>query len=357
MKNKMLLSRFGAATLIAAFGLVACGDDSSSGPIVSNEINTSETTPASSETIHSSDSKTTSSESTQPASSGNEQPASSGTVNENSSSAGVQCDALAPECGYTLEELCAMGHTSYCTGSSSSTANSSSSRSKEQCVPMPHLGDAEGIAYQIPICTPEQEGTTQPDCETDDVYVCLDSRWTNIQTETCRHITDVGDTKKPHPCETAFDVAMDCTKNFYMMCAGGIWLNATGCDTTKEKCGFTDYKLCNDFNLREYCKDDWLNEPCQGGDSRALRVYDNENSTSYSNIDYMCVDGRWENRMNYYCSEGRGCGSGGFQHCYESDIIGTACDDKNKDTTWIHKDDCDFMCVNGKYEFMAPPTM
>jgi len=345
MNQKKIIKVLGTATVFAAFGLVACGDDSSSSPVVPDEITSSETNglPDSS----------------------NSNPVSSSDVAGSSSSVKVQCNAFMPECGYSLEELCAMGYAQYCTGSSSSmvnpesssAVNSSSSQSKDQCVPMPHVEPGVEISYQIPICSQEEEGTTQSDCKTDDVYVCLEGRWTNIQTETCRHITDVGDPMKPHSCDTEFEVAMDCAKNYYMMCAGGIWLNATGCDTTKERCGFADYKLCNNYNLREYCTDDWLDEPCQEGESRDLRKYDNENSTNYSLVNYICVEGRWVDRMSYYnCPEGRDCGSGGFQDCWQSDIIGTTCNERDPETSWISKDGCDFQCRDGKYEFMPPPT-
>lgn len=362
MKNKMLFTRLGAASVIAALGLVACGDDSSNSPVIPNEILSSESSepassesalpassgnaqPASSATTLSSGSQPTSSESSQPTSSANEPPTSSNSNPSSSNSNPVSSSSIA---GSSSSDV---------NGSSSSAVNSSSSRSKEQCVPMPHVDPGAGISYQIPICSQEEEGSTQPDCKTDDVYVCLEGRWTNIQTETCRHITDVGDRMKPHSCDIEFEVAMDCAKNYYMMCAGGIWLNATGCDITKEKCGFDEYKLCMDYNLREYCSDDWLDEPCQEGKSRDLRKYDNENSTSYSLVNYICVDGKWVDRMSYYnCPEGRDCGSGGFQDCWESDIIGTTCDERNPETSWISKDGCDFQCRDGKYEFLPPPT-
>ena len=342
MNQKMLFTRLGAAAVIAAFGLVACGDDTSSGPNNPDDITSSETAPNSSENV-------------QPGSSGSNPTSSSGKATS-SSSIQKQCEAFMPECGYTLEELCGMGYTEYCTASSSSATNPNSSSSLEKCLSMPHFDDSLQIAYQVPVCTAEEEGTRLPDCETSDVYVCENGRWNTVADETCRHITDTGDPMKPHPCDVEFDVAMDCAKNYYMMCAGGIWLNATGCDTTQEKCGFNDYKLCMDYYLRDYCSDDWLNEPCKDGDSRSYRKYDSTDSTSYSSIDYLCVDGKWVDRMSLYCSGGKGCGSGGFQDCWQSDIIGTTCNERDPESSWISKDGCDFQCRDGKYEFVPPPT-
>ena len=286
MNQKKFIKVLSAAAVLAAFGLAACGDDSSSSPVVPDGIASSEATLTSSETVPSSDSQVTSSENSQPTSSGNEQPTSSDSNPVSSS------DIVA---------------------SSSSTVN------------------------------PESSSTEV-------------SSSSNV-TESCRHITDVGDPMKPHPCDTEFEVAMDCAKNYYLMCAGGIWLNATGCDTTQEKCGFDDYKLCMDYHLRDYCSDDWLNEPCEDGDSRSYRKYDSTDSTSYSSIDYVCVDGKWVDRMSLYCSGGKGCGSGGFQDCWQSDIIGTTCNERDPEASWISKDGCDFQCRDGKYEFVPPPTM
>ena len=345
MNQKKIIKVLGTAMVFAAFGLVACGDDSSSSPVVPDEITSSETNglPDSS----------------------NSNPVSSSDVDGSSSSVMVQCNAFMPECGYSPEELCAMGMTQYCTGSSSSmvnpesssAVNSSSSSSKENCLHMPHFADSLHITYQIPMCTAEEEGTRLPDCETSDVYVCENGSWNTVADETCRHITDTGDPMKPHPCDVEFDVAMDCAKNFYMMCANGIWLNATGCDTTKEKCGFDDYKLCNDYQLRAYCNDDWLNEPCEEGRGRDYREYDTTDSTSFRLISYVCVDGKWEKRSNYYgnCDSDKDC-LGGFQDCWQSDIIGTTCNERDPETSWISKDGCDFQCRDGKYEFMPPPT-
>lgn len=294
MNHKMLFTRFGAAAVIAAFGLVACGDDTSSGPNTPDDITSSETSPASSENA-------------QPASSGSK-PASSSGITVSSSSAKELCEALTPECGYTPEELCAMDKTEYCTGSSSSAVD------------------------------PESSSATNPD-------------------ETCRHITDTGDPLKPHPCDTEFDVAMDCVKGYYLMCANGIWLNATGCDTTKEKCGFDDYVLCNSFQLRDYCSDNWLDEPCENGQTRDLRVYDSTDSTSFSMVNYICVEGKWEKRSSFYgnCDNDKDC-LGGFQGCWQSEIIGQPCDERDPETAWITEDRCDFVCRDGKYEFVPPPT-
>lgn len=369
MNQKKIIKVLGTATVFAALGLVACGDDSSSSPVIPNEILSSESSePASTESA-----LPASSESALPASSGNAQPASSENANPASSGSNPASSGSNPTSSNSnpassnsnpaSSGAVAGSSSSAVNGSSSSQVGSSSavnpnsSSSKENCLHMPHFADSLHITYQIPVCTAEEEGTRLPDCETSDVYVCENGSWNTVADETCRHITDTGDPMKPHPCTVEFDVAMDCVKNYYMMCANGIWLNATGCDTTKEKCGFDDYKLCMDYQLRAYCSDDWLNEPCEEGRSRDLRIYDTTDSTSFSYVNYVCVEGKWVKRSSLYsnCDNDKDC-LGGFQQCWQSDIIGQPCDEKNPETAWITEGRCDYVCNDGKYEFVPPPT-
>ena len=362
--NKKNLSRaFGLAIMTGAMlGFTACDDASSSADpeqfaeddlSSATEIASSESSkPASSGNAQpsSSGSNPASSENANPALSGSN-PASSGSNPTSSNSNPASSDAVAGSSSSAVN-----GSSSSQVGSSSAV-NPNSSSSKENCLHMPHFADSLHITYQVPVCTAEEEGTRLPDCETSDVYVCENGRWNTVADETCRHITDTGDPMKPHPCTVEFDVAMDCVKNYYMMCANGIWLNATGCDTTKEKCGFDDYKLCIDYQLRAYCSDDWLNEPCEEGRARDLRIYDTTDSTSFSYVNYICVEGKWVKRSSLYsnCDNDKDC-LGGFQQCWQSDIIGQPCDEKNPETAWITEGNCDFVCRDGKYEFLPPPT-
>ena len=399
MNKKKFFKAFGLAMVAAAaFGITAC-DDSSSSPVnvdqfAEGDLSSGNDTLSSAQPTSSETAQPTSSENAQPASSGSN-PASSGAKGESSSSVTVcrhitdvncivTCDASvdteALDCATGKEFKCTDGHWDYKSGgisvlaancyagpdtlrssssvapNSSSAINSNSSSSKENCLHMPHFADSLHITYQVPVCTAEEEGTRLPDCETSDVYVCENGSWNTIADETCRHITDTGDPMKPHPCTVEFDVAMDCVKNYYMMCANGIWLNATGCDTTKEKCGFDDYKLCIDYQLRAYCSDDWLNEPCEEGRTRDLRIYDTTDSTSFSYVNYICVEGKWVKRSSLYsnCDNDKDC-LGGFQQCWQSEIIGQACNERDPKTSWVTEGRCDYVCRDGKYEFMPPP--
>jgi hypothetical protein len=92
------------------------------------------------------------------------------------------------------------------------------------------------------------------------------------------------------------------------------------------------------------------------GRTRDLRIYDTTDSTSFSYVNYICVEGKWVKRSSLYsnCDNDKDC-LGGFQQCWQSDIIGQPCDERDPETSWITEDRCDFVCRDGKYEFMPPP--
>lgn len=145
--------------------------------------------------------------------------------------------------------------------------DSSSSHSPEQCVPMPHMDPGEEIVYQIPICTQEEEGTTQPDCNTDDVYVCRDGRWTTPQIESCSHITDndcvISQGCSLTPCMSG-TVTVDCARHAEYTCEGGTWMLSVP----------SEGKSC----LAE-------------GDIQNISVEEPGGSITY--VPYQCKDGKW----------------------------------------------------------------
>ena len=211
MKRNVLSKTLGSVALVAAFGLIACGDDSSS---VSN-----------------------------------------------------QCEALDPECGYTVEELCRMGEKQYCPeqsssseavnssssiengGSSSSVAKSSSSGLGETCI---HMSDTPPDSDSDPWCFGD-EGKHAVDCFTNEAYTCSDGFWVK-DAETCIHISDSA---------------------------------AKDCDTTQERCGYSDADLCMYFGIMKYCS----------GSPRVLpdAVPCNQDGKS------VVIDGQWM----YRCDNGR----------------------------------------------------
>jgi len=105
MKSKILLFKSVAAlSLVAAFGLTACGSDSEPvAPVVTPASSTS--APTSASTLITSSAE-------------NQEP---GIIVSSSSESLVHCDALIPECGYSAEYLCTAGIAEYCNAQSSSS--------------------------------------------------------------------------------------------------------------------------------------------------------------------------------------------------------------------------------------------
>ena len=245
MKRNVLSKTLGSVALVAAFGLIACGDDSSS---VSN-----------------------------------------------------QCEALDPECGYTVEELCRMGEKQYCPeqsssseavnssssiengGSSSSVAKSSSSGLGETCI---HMSDMPADSDSDPWCFGD-EGKHAEDCFTHEAYTCSDGFWVK-DAETCIHISD-SDSASRWDCDAPdYTLKADCVNSDSLyMCAAGMWIAAKDCDTTQERCGYSDADLCMYFGIMKYCS----------GSPRVLpdAVPCNQDGKS------VVIDGQWM----YRCDNGR----------------------------------------------------
>lgn len=198
MKRNVLSKTLGSVALVAAFGLIACGDDSSS---VSN-----------------------------------------------------QCEALDPECGYTVEELCRMGEKQYCPEQSSSSEAVNSSSSIE------NGGSSSSVAKS------SSSGLG----------------------ETCIHISD-SDSASRWDCDAPdYTLKADCVNSDSLyMCAAGMWIAAKDCDTTQERCGYSDADLCMYFGIMKYCS----------GSPRVLpdAVPCNQDGKS------VVIDGQWM----YRCDNGR----------------------------------------------------
>lgn len=213
MKRNVLSKTLGSVALVAAFGLIACGDDSSS---VSN-----------------------------------------------------QCEALDPECGYTVEKLCRMGEKQYCPeqsssseavnssssiengGSSSSVAKSSSSGLGETCI---HMSDTPPDSDSDPWC--DNEGERSVDCLTQDLYICSGHLWERFG-DRCVNISDSVSGASDDKWDCAYPdytLRADCgNSEISYMCAAGMWIEAKDCDPSQERCGYSDTTLCTRFGIMEYC--------------------------------------------------------------------------------------------------------
>lgn len=198
MKRNVLSKTLGSVALVAAFGLIACGDDSSS---VSN-----------------------------------------------------QCEALDPECGYTVEELCRMGEKQYCPEQSSSSEAVNSSSSIENGESSSSVAKSSSSSLG----------------------------------ETCIHISD-SDSASRWDCDAPdYTLKADCVNSDSLyMCAAGMWIAAKDCDTTQERCGYSDADLCMYFGIMKYCS----------GSPRVLpdAVPCNQDGKS------VVIDGQWM----YRCDNGR----------------------------------------------------
>ena len=234
MKRNVLT--ISSVAMIAAFGLVACGDDSSSVP--------------------------------------------------------DQCTALAPECGYTVEELCRMGEKQYCPEQSSSSVvipesssagKPGSSNSGETCI---HMSDMPPDSDSDPWCFGD-EGKHAVDCFTNEAYTCTDGFWVK-DPETCIHISDSESANKWDCDAPDYTLKADCANSDSLyMCAAGMWIAAKDCDTTQERCGYSDADLCMYFGIMKYCS----------GSPRVLpdAVPCNQDGKS------VVIEGQWM----YRCDNGR----------------------------------------------------
>lgn len=235
-----------SVAMIAAFGLIACGDDSSSSaPTVPEEITSSETTSSSSENVL---------------------PASSA-VNESSSSV-IETSSSIVENG---------------TASSSSVVNSSSSNSGETCI---HMSDMPPDSDSDPWCFGD-EGKHAVDCFTNEAYTCTDGFWVK-DADMCIHISDSESANKWDCDAPDYTLKADCANSDSLyMCAAGMWIAAKDCDTTQERCGYSDADLCMYFGIMKYCS----------GSPRVLpdAVPCNQDGKS------VVIEGQWM----YRCDNGR----------------------------------------------------
>ncbi|SIO45223.1 hypothetical protein [Fibrobacter sp. UWB11] len=208
----------------------------------------------------------------------------------NSSSSSViplssQCAALLPECGYTVEQLCEMGITYYCANSSSSVQHPSSSSSVETCPIGTHrTSTCRGKDFYVPVC-----------CEDEDDPI-----------ETCQHVSDVkceaclpGEKCICHPCNERLESeSRDCSTGKELYCKDGEWKTSTeicpnGRWTTS--CGDKEFHepVCCTEEMRGTCKhiSDYDGMTAQG---------DCVNQNGSSAVDcvtgdnYQCRNNNWE---------------------------------------------------------------
>ena len=192
-------------------------------------------------------------------------------------------------------------------------------------------------------------------------YQCVKGKWQKMGMgdEICEHITDL-DCKigegKCGACDAPENKEVrDCVTGRDFVCQNGFWVAlVVDCNALIPECGFSEYELCTKYNLKEYCNDKWLSEPCDGKESsRDLVVYENGKKLTNRGGNYICVNGKWIERFRYYeCGEKEDCVPESVR-CQASSAIGTACDNEGVPAEF---DGCTLICSGGAYLYAPPPT-
>lgn len=206
------------------------------------------------------------------------------------------CDALSPECGYTVEELCRMGETRYCKTSSSSSAQSSSSELR--------------LSSMCNAFLPECGYSVEELCRMGRTYYCQNSSSSvarsSSSNEWCKHVTDVecepcppGEKCICHPCDSKEGTqSRDCKTFVDLKCIDGEWQ--------------TPDEFCPNGRWTTVCGDKWLHNPvcCEEEpveNCRHISDYDgmtaqgncvNQNGSSavdcVTGDNYQCRNNYWE---------------------------------------------------------------
>jgi len=208
-----------------------------------------------------------------------------------------RCDALDPECGYTVEELCRMGETRYCNNSSSSAVVlpssssivQSSSSAIEQSCPNGRWTTVCGDKWlQKPVC-----------CEEEPV-------------ENCRHISDYdGMTAQGNCVNQNGSSAVDCVTGDNYQCRNNYWEKVSCLNIKPDECkpgmGGCGYRLCEPNGIKEiadcesgaiyYCngeiwkvKETENNKRCADGELEYCEACYREGEFEGH---YKCENGKW----------------------------------------------------------------
>ena len=356
MNHKMFFKRLGAATVIAAFGFVACNDDTSSGPNTSDEITSSESsgqdTRFDGEASSSSDAiAPSSSEDAIPSSS--ESPTSSAEVETANSSS-----SLIAESSSSLAL------------SSSATAESSSAVFKEECIDFARMcRNCDGPDCPIPFRPCSEcfdEGMMAEDCVTGGVYKCENRLWNLADRSQCLNVAltpCTGDSANCGrvPCNSnAPKTVIDCESGEEYVCADAYWTpmketesctrivgaenGYEGEQCTREEVGKRTVDCARNVEYECLSAGFWQQiNPTIGDtclvDGSILEGYVETAGGARNHTIFMCYEGKWEKYRGTYES----------MSCVDAAVVRTPCDAEKE---WIHQGDCDYQCHNGEYVFV-----
>ena len=259
-----------------------------------------------------------------------------------------RCDALDPECGYTVEELCRMGETRFCKSSSSSLVEQSSSSvialsssSNEWCK---HVTDVEcepcppGEKCICHPCDPNKDRESY-DCATYTDLKCIDGEWqtpdefcpngrwttscgnkefhepvccTEEMRGTCKHISDYdGMTAQGNCVNQNGSSAVDCMTGDNYQCRNNYWEKVSCLNIKPDECkpgmGGCGYRLCEPNGIKEiadcesgtiyYCngeiwkvKETENNKRCADGELEYCEACYREGEFEGH---YKCENGKW----------------------------------------------------------------
>ena len=294
-KNHYVKAMSLAVVAATSFAVVACDNDTLSGPDFNSGNSSAAEQPA-------------------PQSSSSEVVVSSSSDIPLSS----MCNAFLPECGYTVEQLCEMGVTSYCASSSSSVKNSSSSFSQKPL-----------SSSSVEVC-PNGHWTTHCNGIWAQEPVCCEEKFE----ETCRHISDYdGMTAQGNCVNQNGRTAVDCVTGENYECKNNNWQPVACMDIKPTECkpGMVgcDYRLCQPDGVREIadCESGAIyvcngemweikkteeNQHCARGELEYCAACFEEGAF---NGHYKCVQGKWlkmgmgdeicEHITDFRCAEGK----------------------------------------------------
>lgn len=161
------------------------------------------------------------------------------------------------------------------------------------------------------------------DCGSGDEYACVDSYWTLMKpSENCTHITDASDEK----CNVEKGTkTVDCVQRKEFVCDGTSWRKLE--PVVGENC-----LVESEF----YVEKKWLPS------SDKTKPY----SGSYD-ITYLCSEGKWIEYMGTFMD---------LDACRMHPIHRTPCDENDSANKKIINGECEFECRNGEYIFVPPPV-
>ena len=379
--KQSVVDNFYVATVLAAFVVVSCNNDSSSDPSGTAYLQES----SGNETLLFS----SSSESLQLSSSSEVlAPSSSSLVVEVPSSQAESSSSVVAE---SSSSRTASSSSLSSSSETLSVTSSSSVEFLEQCIDFAQMCVAcDGYDCPIPFRPPDEcyeKGAKVEDCVTGGVYTCADRYGTGSWSWTldegqCLNVALTQCTAGETNCgrkrcnSNAPMIVTDCKSGDEYACADGFWtlMKKSGCSHITElprkglyaECEAEEgTKVVDCIQRKEFVcnRSYWRDlDPVAGEDcivESEFRVVSrlpssdstakNQSGSAYVDELYLCTNGKWTKygeRLNKIYE---------LNKCRRHPIHRTPCDEKDSDNKKIRTDECEFVCRGGEYIFVPPP--